>query len=173
MDYEASALSSRAHSSAAAGVIRAISLSVTDDIKVSELNVRIVQEDAYRFQIRFDKAFAPIVTDEPPPLGKDAGPNPARLLAGAIGNCLAASLVFCLGKRGVKVEHGIEASVDMQITRTPERRLRIGSVKVKLHLPEGVSAEAVDGCRDMFEDFCTVTASVRRGIDVEVAIASA
>ncbi len=73
----------------------------------------------------------------------------------------------------LKHQGTIEASVDMQITRTPERRLRIGSVKVTLHLPEGVSTEAVDGCRDMFEDFCTVTASVRRGIDVEVAIAPA
>ncbi len=146
---------------------------VTDDIKVSELSVRLAQEDAYRFQIGFDKAYAPIVSDEPPPLGKDAGPNPARLLAGAIGNCLAASLVFCLGKKGVKVEHGIEATVDMQIVRTPERRLRIGPVKVTLHVPAGISAEAVDGCRDLFEDFCTVTASVRRGIEIDVALATA
>jgi len=146
---------------------------VTDDIKVSELSLRIAQEEAYRFQIRFDKAYAPIVADEPPPLGKDAGPNPARLLAGAIGNCLAASLVFCLGKKGVKVEHGIEATVDMQIVRTPERRLRIGPVKVTLHVPPGVPAEAVDGCREVFEDFCTVTASVRRGIDVDVALVTA
>lgn len=146
---------------------------VTDDNKVSELSVRIAQEDAYRFQIRFDKAYAPIVSDEPPPLGKDAGPNPARLLAGAIGNCLAASLVFCLGKKGVKVEQGIEATVDMQIVRTPERRLRIGRVKVTLRVPAGVSTEAVDGCRDLFEDFCTVTASVRHGIEIDVALATA
>lgn len=144
---------------------------MTDDIKVSELTLHIEQEEAYRFQIRFDKNHAPLVADEPPPLGKDAGPNPARLLAGAIGNCLAASLVFCLGKKGVKVDHGVEATVDMQIVRTPERRLRVGPMKVTLHLPDGVPPEAVDGCREVFEDFCTVTASVRRGIDVQVAIA--
>lgn len=143
---------------------------MTNEIKVSELSAQITQEDAYRFQIGFDKDYTPIVVDEPPPLGKDAGPNPARLLAGAIGNCLAASLVFCLGKKGVKVERGLTARVDMAIVRTPERRLRIGHVKVTLRVPEGVAPEALAECRGTFEDFCTVTASVRRGIDVEVAL---
>ncbi len=144
---------------------------MANDIKVSDLTVHVAQEDAYRFQITFDKAFAPIIVDEPPPLGKDAGPNPTRLLAGAIGNCLAASLVFCLGKKGVKIEHGVKAQVEMQIVRSPERRLRVGPVKVTLRLPDDVPAEALDACRGMFEDFCTVTASVRSGIDIEVAIA--
>lgn len=143
---------------------------MTNETKVADLTAHIAQEEAYRFEITFDKAFAPIVVDEPPPLGKDAGPNAARLLAGAIGNCLAASLVFCLGKKGAKVERGIGARVDMQLVRTPERRLRIGPVKVTLLLPDGIPAEALDACRETFEDFCTVTASVRRGIDVEVAI---
>lgn len=146
---------------------------MANETKVSELSVRVAQEDAYRFQVAFDRDFTPIVVDEPPPLGKDAGPNAARLLAGAIGNCLAASLVFCLGKRGVKLDRGLEANVDMQIVRTPERRLRIGLVKVTLRLPDGVPSEALEACRGTFEDFCTVTASVRRGIDVEVAIVDA
>jgi uncharacterized OsmC-like protein len=143
---------------------------VTNENVVSELSVHVAQEDAYRFQITFDKAFTPILVDEPPPLGRDAGPNAARLLASAIGNCLAASLVFCLGKKGVNIEQGIEARVDMQVVRTPERRLRIGHVKVTLRVPEGVPAGALADCRGAFEDFCTVTASVRRGIDVEVTI---
>lgn len=145
---------------------------MTNDTKVSELSVHLAQEDAYRFQITFDKAFTPVVVDEPPPLGKDAGPNAARLLASAIGNCLAASLVFCLGKKGVKLSSGVAADVAMQIVRTPERRLRIGPVKVTLRLPEGVPAAALEECRGTFEDFCTVTASVRRGIDVDVTIES-
>lgn len=146
---------------------------MTNETKVGELAVRVAQEHAYRFQVTFDKDFTPIILDEPPPLGNDEGPNAARLLAGAIGNCLGASLVFCLGKRGVKLERGVEANVAMQIVRTPERRLRIGPVKVTLRLPEGVPSEAIEACRGTFEDFCTVTASVRRGIDVEVAILNA
>lgn len=139
------------------------------DIKVSELGVRVAQEDAYRFRVMFDKGFTPMVLDEPPPLGKDAGPNAVQMLAPAIGNCLAASLVFCLGKRGVKLSHGVEADAGMEIVRTQDRRLRVGGVRVTLHVPEGVPAHALDACRHTFEDFCT-TASVRRGIEVTVAL---
>lgn len=144
------------------------------DIKASEVVVHLAQEDAYRFTASFDgKTFVPITLDEPAPLGHDAGPNASRMLAVAIGNCLAASLVFCLGKRGVSVAHGIEARVSMDIVRTVDRRLRIGPVRVALHVPEGVPPDALEACRGVFEDFCTVTASVRRGIDVAVEIETA
>jgi hypothetical protein len=46
----------------------------------------------------------------------------------------------------------------------------VGAVRVTVHIPASVPADAFEACRDLFEDFCTVTASVRRGIDVEVAI---
>ena len=141
--------------------------------RVSGLSVNLAQDAAYRFTVRFDKDFAPILVDEPPPLGKDAGPNAARLLAAAIGNCLAASLVFCLGKRGHTLALGLGATVDMDIVRTAERRLRIGHVQVTLKVPPEVPADALDACRGTFEDFCTVTASIRRGIDVSVVIESA
>ncbi len=144
---------------------------MTDEIKVNELLVRVSQEDAYRFGVTFeDKPFTPLTLDEPPPLGEDAGPNATRILAAAIGNCLAASLVFCLSKRGVKVDHGIEARVSMDVVRTAERRLRVGQVRVVLHAPEEIRADALEACRGVFEDFCTVTASVRRGIEIDVSI---
>lgn len=144
---------------------------MSDDVKVSDVTVNVTQADAYRFVVSFpEKDFEPIVVDEPAPLGKDAGPNPSRILGAAIGNCLAASLLFCLGKRGVKVEHGLSAQVSLEIVRTPEKRLRVGKVKVALVAPPEVPIEALDACRDVFEDFCTVTASVRHGIDVEVDV---
>jgi uncharacterized OsmC-like protein len=143
---------------------------MTDEIKTSEVGVRVEQDEAYRFTASFDgKPFPAITLDEPPPLGTDAGPNAARMLAVAIGNCLAASLVFCLGKRGVKAD-GVTAHVTMDIVRTTERRLRVGEVRVALQVPSDVPPEALAGCREVFEDFCTVTASVRRGIDVRIDV---
>lgn len=139
---------------------------------VSEAVVEVTQADAYRFVVSFpERDFDPIVGDEPPPLGKDAGPNPVRILGAAIGNCLAASLTFCLGKRGVKVARGISAKVTLEVTRNEQKRLRVGRVKVDLVAPAEVPAEALEACRDVFEEFCTVTQSVRHGIDVDVAIA--
>lgn len=140
------------------------------NVRVSELEVAVRQVDGYRFEVHFDKPFAPVVLDEPPPLGRDQGPNPARMLAAAIGDCLAASLTFCLSKRGVRVERGIEARVHMEIVRTPERRLRVGRVKVHLVPPPDIEPAALEACRGAFEDFCIVTASVRQGIAVDVEL---
>jgi uncharacterized OsmC-like protein len=141
--------------------------------KVHELEIRVAQRDAYLFEVGFGGSLEPAAMDEPPPLGKGSAPNAARFLAAAIGNCLAASMVFCLGKQGAKVERGIEARVKMEIVRTPERRLRVGRVAVTLVVPREVEPAALEACRATFEDFCTVTQSVRRGIAVEVVVTQA
>jgi uncharacterized OsmC-like protein len=57
----------------------------------------LTREEGFRFRVRFDQdGMGELVTDEPPPLGQGRGPDPSRLLAAAIGNCLAASLLFCI-----------------------------------------------------------------------------
>ena len=53
--------------------------------------------DGYKFEIDFGDA-GQIWSDEPPPLGGGEGPNPSRLLAAAVANCLAASLLFAVRK---------------------------------------------------------------------------
>lgn len=131
----------------------------------------IAQEGGYRFRVRFDEASIPdLVTDEPPPLDKGAGPNPGRLLAAAIGNCLAASLLFRLEKARVSVQR-VEAVVDMTIARNEEGRLRVRGVTVRI-APTVASEdrERMGRCLDLFESFCTVTESVRHGIDVQVSV---
>jgi hypothetical protein len=54
------------------------------------------------------------------------------VLAAAIGNCLSASLVFCLKKANV-APSGVTADVDVEIVRNESRLLRVGKVNVTLH----------------------------------------
>lgn len=134
----------------------------------------IMQEEGYRFRVGFDEPSMPaLITDEPAPLGKGAGPNPGRLLAAAIGNCLAASLLFCLEKAHVNVR-GVDAVVDMTIGRNEQGRLRVRSVTVRVAptvAPE--DRERMGRCLELFESFCTVTESIRQGIDVKVNVEAA
>jgi organic hydroperoxide reductase OsmC/OhrA len=141
--------------------------------QASEKNSRttITQEAAYRFRVRFDQEGMPdLVTDEAPPLGEGKGPNPSRLLATAVGNCLAASLLFCLGKARVPME-GLEAEVLTEFTRNEAGRLRIGGMKVRLSPRwSEESAAKAQRCLQIFEDFCVVTQAVRSGVPVEVQV---
>jgi organic hydroperoxide reductase OsmC/OhrA len=131
----------------------------------------LTQEAAYRFRVRFDQEGMPdLVTDEAPPLGEGKGPNPSRLLATAVGNCLAASLLFCLGKARVPVD-GLEAEILTDFTRSEAGRLRIGGMKVRLspRWSEEAAAKA-QRCLQIFEDFCVVTQAVRNGVPIEVTV---
>lgn len=138
---------------------------------VSEFSISIDQVQDYEFLVKFDKPQGgELRTDEGPPLGKDAGPSPSRMLAAAIGNCLSASLLFACGKAGVKLTH-VHADVKVQIARNEKRRLRVGRVQVTIDpgIPAEQAAKA-KGAREVFEDFCTVTQSIRDGIAVEVKV---
>lgn len=135
-----------------------------------EFKLRIEQVDGYDFRVSFDKESYPeLRMDEPPPLGRDSAPNPARILAAAIGDCLSASLVFCLKRRGVALS-GLRSEVHVQLVRNERKRLRIGKVDVHLHPGSSVPQDVLDACLETFEDFCVVTQSVREGLEVCVHV---
>jgi len=132
----------------------------------------LTRETGYRFRVRFDLDGMPdLITDESPPLGEGKGPSPSRLLATAVANCLAASLLFCLEKARVPLK-ALEAEVVTEFTRNEAGRLRIDRFKVRLNprwTPE--AAQRAQRCLSIFEDFCLVTQAVRHGTPVEVEIA--
>ncbi len=137
----------------------------------STFTIELVQQADYRFEARFDDpALPPLVTDEPPPLGAGAGPNPARLLGTAVANCLAASLLFSLRKFRNEVEP-LSAAATVSLARNAQNRLRIGRIAVDLHLAGPAAAvKSLDRVLAQFEDFCVVTQSVRAGITVDVRV---
>jgi len=133
--------------------------------------VTLNRNDNYRFQVDFGLQNVPsLETDEAPPLGEGAGPNPARMLAAAVGNCLAASLLFCLNKSRVEVKD-LTVRVEGSYARNEQGRLRIEGLSVILEpeLAEGLDGR-LDRCTYLFEEFCIVTQSVRDGLNVSVEV---
>lgn len=135
------------------------------------IRIELVQDGDYAFRVSFgDTGLAPLLTDEPAPLGQSRGPNPARLLLAAVANCLAASLLFALRKQR-NAPGPIRARIDAVPVRNESGRWRIPSAKVTLHLPgHDADYRHLDRVLAQFEDFCVVTQSVREGIHVEVDV---
>jgi organic hydroperoxide reductase OsmC/OhrA len=138
---------------------------------ISEFTVRLEQVSDFEFRVIFDNAEHPeLMLDEPPPLGKDQGPNAGRLLAASIANCLSASFLFAARKAKLGVG-GIKTEAKVGIIRNENRRLRIGKIEVELDPGLGAAdQEQAAAVAAAFEDFCTITQSVRQGIPVQVRI---
>jgi uncharacterized OsmC-like protein len=141
--------------------------------KMSDNEFTVTLDLKHDYQIWADfgmPGVEPLLLDEPSPLGDDHGPNAARVLAAAIGNCLTASALFCLRKARVEVLD-MHTTVNVKLERNERGKLRVGNVKVNL---EPTVAEEdrprMKRCLDIFEDYCIVTQSVRSGLNVDVAV---
>ncbi|MFX0208688.1 MAG: OsmC family protein [Candidatus Hodarchaeota archaeon] len=125
----------------------------------------------FQFDVDFHIDVPNLLLDESKDSGGDgAGPGASRLIGAAVGNCLSASLLFCLRKARVDVT-GIHTSVKGTIARNEEGYWRIQNIDVDLQptLPDS----AVSGfkrCQKLFENYCIVTESVRHGIPVSVTL---
>ncbi len=132
--------------------------------------VNLKQEKDYRFAIDFAEGIPVLYGDETPPLGGGTGPNPAQLLAAAVGNCMSDSLLFAIRKFKQQPEP-IQTAVTATIDRNAENRLRVQNISVKLTLGAAASSlDHLDRVLAQFEEFCTVGQSVRQGIPVTVEV---
>jgi uncharacterized OsmC-like protein len=134
-----------------------------------EFKVHIEPLGGYEFKVKFGEADIPdLRMDEPKPLGNGAHPNAGLLLAAAVGNCLCASLTYCLQKARAGVK-GVSADVYTMLERNERGRLRIRSIRIRLQ-PEMEDLRKLELCQEIFEDFCIVTESVRQGVPVQVEV---
>ncbi|MDP2759086.1 MAG: OsmC family protein [Sideroxyarcus sp.] len=133
-------------------------------------SLTLEQQEDYAFLLRFDDAMPELLTDEPPPLGQGSGPNPSRLLAASVANCLMASLLFSLRK--FKNDPGrLTARATGHYTRNEQGRLRVGGVAVEIRFAaEAASLAHLDRALAQFEEFCVVTQSVRSGFPVALTV---
>lgn len=133
-------------------------------------SVRLTQHQGYQFDNQFGAGIAPLRSDEPPPLGQGQGPSPVQLLSAAVGNCLTASFNFACAKyKQDPAPLGCEVSAE--VGRNADKRVRVLGLSARLTLGvPGDRIEHLDRVLASFEDFCTVTASVRAAIPVEVQV---
>ncbi len=133
-------------------------------------SVALRQEKDYAFVNDFGGGAGTLRSDEPAPLGGGSGPSPVQLLASAVGNCLAASLLFALRKFKQSPEP-IRARVEAETGRNEEKRLRVQRLKVRLDLgAPAASLQHLDKALAQFEEFCTVTQSVRAAVPVDIEV---
>ena len=135
--------------------------------------VRLTQRHDYQFDNQFGTGMSGLLSDEPAPLGAGAGPSPVQLLCAAVGNCLAASLLFAARKYHDD-PGALACEVEAETGRNADKRMRVLAISARITL--GVPAEAMGHLERVlgsFEDFCTVTASVRASIPVTVQVLDA
>jgi uncharacterized OsmC-like protein len=148
-------------------------MSQDNDSHEGGFTLELEQIEGYRFRVDFNmEDVDDLMTDEPAPLGESSGPNPSRLLAAAVANCLSASLLFCLQKSRVEGAK-VRATIGGRMERNERKRLRVGGFDVRIEV-SGVEDEArLERCLGLFEDFCVVTESVRHGVPVDVEVVTA
>lgn len=128
------------------------------------------QRSDHQFEARFEGFEYTLLSDEPPPLGQSAGPSPVQLLGSAVGTCLSNSLLFALRKFKQNPEP-LSCELETTVGRNEQGRMRVLAIHARLRL--GVPAASLahlERVLEQFEDYCTVTQSVRAGIPVQVSV---
>jgi uncharacterized OsmC-like protein len=133
-------------------------------------SVTITQTDAYKFTVDFGRTIPQLLVDEAEPIGEGEGPSPEQMLLTGVVNCLCASLFFALTKFQQDAK-GITAVGRCVIDRNAEGRLRVKGIEVGIELGADASAlPKIERVISQFENFCTVSESVKSGIPVTVGI---
>jgi len=111
----------------------------------------------------------PYPSDEPDPIGEASAPATPALLGSAIGHCLSASLVETLRHAHLPLED-FRTEVTAVVAPNDEGLPRISHVDVVLRPTLRERSGRTRRCAEVFEQHCTVTSSVRDGIDVRVRV---
>jgi uncharacterized OsmC-like protein len=134
-------------------------------------SVSVRRQEGFRFEVDFGlEGVEPLYMDEPEPVGGDSGPNASKMLAAAMGNCLTASLLFCLQKARAEVGD-VETKVDGVVRRNGKGRWRITEINVEISPEVGEEYDSqYKRCLGLFEEFCVVSKSVEQGIPINVKV---
>jgi len=138
-----------------------------------EYEISMIKKDNYKFEVDFGKSTIPsLLMDESEevPGGEGLGPSASMLLAAAVGNCLSASLTFCITKMKLEVIN-LKTKIKFTRKRNEEGFWRISRIDVNLE-PEVASKEVSQylKCVEIFKKYCIVGGSVEVGIPIKVTV---
>jgi uncharacterized OsmC-like protein len=127
----------------------------------------------YRFACRASEEGTPhgvaFNSDEPDPVGDASAPATPALLGAAVGHCLSASLLEALRHAHLEVT-GMTTHVVSVVKANAEGLPRIDHVEVVIKPVLAEAAPRMRRCEEVFEKHCTVTSSVREGVDIRVRV---
>lgn len=140
-----------------------------------DAETELEQVESYEFTVKFaDAPFPALTVDEPPPTGKDRGPNPVQSLAMAVGHCMSSTLLNSLERAHVRVSPlrtRVRASIG--VNDKGRRRVRGLHVEISTQPVDEGDRGRFDRCVEIFADFCTVSGAVREGIVIDHRIGPA
>ena len=142
---------------------------MSEDEKTFKVSMK--REKDFVFSVDFGIDGLDFKMDEPEPVGGNTGPNASKVLAAAMGNCLTASLLFCLNKARAEVG-GIETNVEGKMRRNENGRWRIAEINIDISLEINTDefSSQYERCNKLFEDFCIVSKSIEEGIPINVEV---
>jgi len=142
---------------------------MSDEEKTFKVSMK--RNEGFQFSIDFGMIDVEnLLMDEPEPVGNGVGPDAKNIIAAAMGNCLSASLLFCLEKGRAEVGD-IKTDVKGVMRRNKEGRWRIVEFTVDIYpdIEEKYESQ-FKRCLDIFEDYCIVSQSIQEGIPIKVYV---
>jgi len=90
--------------------------------------------ESYKIKVKSDLEYIPeLIVDETIPVGKGSGLNPTRRLSTAVGHCMSSSLIYCLKKARIPINH-LDTAVKTNLYQNENGRLRIRSIDLQINL---------------------------------------
>lgn len=149
-------------------------MSAEEKVQQTKFEIELELIDKMQFNVKFDLPDASdLLMDEPPVFGGNGlGPNASRAIAAGVSNCLSASLAFCLGK--AKADLTSMRTVATGTIGREEGVLRLQKIDVKIYPKLGSEADMdkLERCKGLFEKYCIVTESIRKGMPVDIEVIS-
>ncbi|MHA1399787.1 MAG: OsmC family protein [Candidatus Heimdallarchaeaceae archaeon] len=143
--------------------------------EIHEYELSLTRINNFKFIVDFGKeTMQNLLMDEDKvvPGGEELGPTASMLLAAAVGNCLSASLTFCLMKKKVELNE-LKTKVTIIKQRNEEGFWRIKKIKVVIDPTlekEAIEEKRYEQCVEIFRKYCIVSTSIEEGIPIEVNV---